>query len=236
MVADAPAPWQLRGRAYITVLRHTERLSDKATFVPDILQGSRKPSAYSYMMYVDYADSPVGPYYELLFIPGAYRFPDGKSYLTISRIYVSSLDSVVNGNRNWGIPKQLAQFEVQYGDRGRDCVRLSHEDRCFAHLQYKSWPLPIPVLGSLMPSRWRTLAQYDHDQSYVYSPSATGIALPGQLVAAQFEAPMFPDIRMSDALFSVKLPYFRMGFPEASILSRPQAEFKNGEDTSCFSQ
>ncbi|KAB5590446.1 hypothetical protein CTheo_6109 [Ceratobasidium theobromae] len=61
-----------------------------------------------------YHTSPVGPYDELLYVPGKMKYKVGNSTisgLSITRIYVSSPASIVNGRRNWNIPKQLARFE-----------------------------------------------------------------------------------------------------------------------------
>ncbi|CAE7226416.1 unnamed protein product [Rhizoctonia solani] len=63
---------------------------------------------------IRYHSSPVGPYDELLYVPGQMNFKAGGSSLSglsITRIYVSSFASVVNGRRNWNIPKRLARFE-----------------------------------------------------------------------------------------------------------------------------
>jgi len=56
---------------------------------------------------VRYSDTPVGPYDELLIVPGRFS-PERK--VRITRIYVSTAGSVYNGRRNWNIPKTLAEF------------------------------------------------------------------------------------------------------------------------------
>lgn len=62
---------------------------------------------------IRYLSSPIGPYDELAYIPGNMTYKVGASSLSglsITRIYVSSAASIVNGRRNWNIPKQLARF------------------------------------------------------------------------------------------------------------------------------
>ncbi|QRV93337.1 hypothetical protein RhiJN_21355 [Ceratobasidium sp. AG-Ba] len=65
---------------------------------------------------IRYHTSPVGPYDELLYVPGNMSYKTGPSStisgLSVTRIYVSSTASVVNGN----IPKQLARFEFTKED------------------------------------------------------------------------------------------------------------------------
>lgn len=215
---DAPAPWQLQGRAYVSLLRCAPDLLDERSFVPDTLRGKRSPAPYALMMFVDYASSPVGPYHELLFIPGRFAFEDGQRHLSISRIFVSTMDSVVNGQRNWGIPKDVAQFDVRYGDNGLDRVAVSRNGKCFAELAYRSWPLPLPMGTALLPKSWHTLAQHDRGQTFVYTPTAHGWMRPGQLVERRFDASEFPDVAGADVLATVKLTHFDMTFPQSQII------------------
>lgn len=66
---------------------------------------------YGALMLVDYSESNCGPYRELLLIPGSFRVRD-KTLASISRIFVSTTESLASGRRNWGIPKELADFSV----------------------------------------------------------------------------------------------------------------------------
>jgi hypothetical protein len=214
---DAPAPWTLRGRGYICMLRAPAKLLDEESFAPDSLQGRRGDSRFCYLMFVDYSDSPVGPYHELLFIPGTYPFEDGQRHLSISRIFVSSLDSVVNGQRNWGIPKGLAQFDVSYGDKGLDRVRVSRDGKTFAELDFASWPIPLPFTTAILPDRWVTLGQHHEGQSYVYRPSANGWIRPASLKRAKFDSAEFPDLAQASAWMTVGVSRFTMTFHESTI-------------------
>ncbi|KAL4759391.1 uncharacterized protein BDW70DRAFT_80695 [Aspergillus foveolatus] len=64
------------------------------------------------VMIVRYEETDVGPYDELIFIPGRAANPKtGKKEMRISNIYVSTDASVWNGRRNWNIPKHRARFE-----------------------------------------------------------------------------------------------------------------------------
>ena len=70
-------------------------------------------------MIVRYTSTPVGPYDELMLIPGNFTVPQpsGESFaipkkaLRIARIYVSQRTTTYNGRLNWNIPKHLARFE-----------------------------------------------------------------------------------------------------------------------------
>lgn len=214
-IIDAPAPWELTGRAYICVLRADPRTLDEHSWVPASLAGKRR-SGLSLMMFVDYADSPAGPYHELLFIPGLYAFEDGRKYFSISRIFVSTMDSVVNGRRNWGIPKELAQFEVQ--DQGhRTHVRISANDQVFADLRFRAFGPTLPAPRGLLPKAWRTLAQHWDDQTFIYQPNAGGRARLAKTEQMQFDASQFPDLSAARVLATVNLRQFNMSFPVSQI-------------------
>lgn len=221
LITDAPAPWDLLGRGYISLLRFAENSPAQDAFLPDSLSGKRSRSRTAWMMFVDYATSDVGPYHELLFIPGSFPFEDGRRHLSISRIFVSSMDSVVNGQRNWGIPKDEAQFDVRYGADGVDHVRVSKDGEFLAELQFRHYPLPLPFSTALVPKSLRTLAQHHDGKTYVYTPSAQGWVRPAKLVSARSNPNLFPDLAQARAPVSIAVPRFSMRFPVSRIIPGP---------------
>ncbi len=217
-VALAPAPWRLHGCGYISQLRFPEGSTAQDQFVPDSLQGKRSRSRTAWMMFVDYEHSDVGPYHELLFIPGSFPFEDGERHLSISRILVSSMESVVNGRRNWGIPKVLAEFDVRYGDQGVDQVRITQNGTLVAELVFKAYPLPLPFSTALVPKKLRTLGQHHDGQTFVYAPSASGWVRPARLAHMHSNPELFPDLTGVSAPLNIKVQRFSMGFPVSDQL------------------
>lgn len=217
-ITDAPAPWRLWGRGYISLLRFPGNSTAQDAFLPASLAGRRSGSRTAWMMFVDYAHSDVGPYHELLFIPGSFPFEDGRRHLSISRIFVSSMDSVVNGQRNWGIPKDLARFDVRYGDDGIDEVTVRQDGELIAGLRYRSWPLPLPFSTALVPRAWRTLGQHRDGSSFIYTPSANGWIRPARLLEARSNPALFPDLAGASSPLSVAVPRFAMTFPVSTVL------------------
>jgi hypothetical protein len=217
-----PAPWTLRGNGWIVALKLPAQHPAQDAFLPGELAG-RGRSLASYLMYVDYAESGCGPYRELLFIPGAFPFADGRRHLTISRILVSTWDSVVNGRNNWGIPKDRADFTVQYGVGGsrEDRIELHDTDGTFMarlHLaERNTFGLGLPAPGQLLPRALRTLAQRQDDREFYYAPASSGMLRPGRLLDWSFNAALFPDLAGSKVLMAVKMRDFRMTFPVAEV-------------------
>jgi hypothetical protein len=215
-----PAPWDLQGSAWIVALKLPPGDAAHDAFLPASLVGRGRGLA-SYLMFVDYRKSGCGPYRELLFIPGAFPFADGRRHLSISRIVVSTWDSVVNGRNNWGIPKDRADFEVEYGTaQGReDRVRVSSDGRELCELRFaRSRFMPrLPVYGSWLPSGLRTLAQEFGGRTYYYAPSARGWIRPGRLESWRFDPALFPDLSTAAVVATLAVESFNLTFPVAQV-------------------
>ena len=167
-------------------------------------------------MLVDYTQAPCGPYRELLFVPGLLRFEDGKRHLSISRIVVSTWESVVNGRANWGIPKDCADFRIATGATTK--VDVSHGAREFCALEFERARGPaVPINTGWLPQRWLTLAQRMGEHTYYYTPSARGSLRLSRLVAWRFDPGLFPDLRAAHVLATLRIERFEMKFPLARV-------------------
>ena len=216
-VPAAPAPWDLHAVGYILMLRLDA--AQLEPFVPDELRALRVPG-FSYAMFVDYAEAPVGPYHELLFIPGAFRYPQ-RTCFTVTKIYVSTLSSVVNGRRNWGIPKEQAQFEVSYGDDRVDRVRMRVEGRDAVELSLRHYLIGFPLVSGIIPSGLRTLCQTLDGKRFTIAPSARSPMRAARLLAARSDGRAFPAFTPANVVVAVKLPRVQMTFPVAEIETLP---------------
>lgn len=212
----APAPWYLEGSGYIMVVQLPDTMSDDELFVPDTLKGKRK-GRMAALMFVDYSQSDVGPYHELLFVPGSFRF-NRSTHRSITRIYVSTMESVVNGNINWGIPKERCDFSVEYGPQ-EDRIALTGDDgTCFAELTFRPRKMfRIPTRASLIPQKLRTLGQHRQGQQFLFAPNSKGHVKPASLVNARFDSRYFPDITQGKVISCWKVTDFRMEFPVAAV-------------------
>lgn len=118
--ADAPAPWHCEGECFWLfgyarggtypppVAFNT--LEGASSYADPETSGAFK-GGLMFVMIVRYTSSPVGPYDELMYVPGQFAVPPNKSAANrITRIYVSTKESVYNGRKNWNIPKHVAHF------------------------------------------------------------------------------------------------------------------------------
>ena len=213
-----PPPWSLKGRGHIVCMRFPrEVLRGGETFLSPSLRGGVR-SRYAWMMFVDYEQADCGPYRELLFIPGRADFHGGR-FLTISKIYVSSMSSVENGRQNWGIPKEMAEFDVRHDHAGRSEVRVTRDGRTVAELVFRPRGPRLPMLVHWLPKRLLTLGQQLDGCEFIYTPEARGKIRWAEMVRATSDAELFPDLAAGKLLACFEVPEFRMVFPRSRIRS-----------------
>ncbi|KAF4583242.1 acetoacetate decarboxylase (ADC) domain-containing protein [Ophiocordyceps camponoti-floridani] len=126
-----PPPWHVTGDVYClsfwTSTAAARKLPAAHAFSPleaadasfACPVGSKPAGGLGMIQIIRYHDSPVGPYDEMLVVPGSFdwvrRRADGREEVgrnpRISRIYVSQRQTCHNGRINWGCPKHLARFD-----------------------------------------------------------------------------------------------------------------------------
>ena len=212
-----PAPWDLRGSGWIVALKLARDDPARNAFVPGEIAG-RGRGLVSYLMYVDYRESACGPYRELLFLPGAFPFGDGRRHPSISRILVSTWKSVVNGRANWGIGKDRADFDVESATTGlRLRVTVGGREACELEFARPRIAPSLPLATGWLPRGLRTLAQRHDGHTFYYAPEARGLIRPGRLASRRFDPDLFPDLSAATVLATFAVTTFRMHFPVARV-------------------
>lgn len=209
--AAAPPPWRLRGDGYILFYRFNRHLLDIWQQHYPVKLGF-PAMRFGAVMAVDYWDSPVGPYRELLLIPGIFRFGFAL-HPSITHIYVSSQESVVNGFRNWGIPKQRCDF-----DHGDNHFVARNERLTIADLQFKPVGPQFPVNTKIVPGVWRTLCHVKDGQRLKTTVGGSGRAQMVKLTHAKVDHGGFPDFTRGTLLGAWKITDFELFFPPARLL------------------
>ena len=113
--AEFPAPWTLTGSGVIIFFPAHRQHVLASPFIDPADSANFRGGAGAVMV-VHYEKADCGPYDELLYIPGFFEH-NNKNYMRITKIFVSSKESVEWGRRNWAIPKELADFDWQQGER-----------------------------------------------------------------------------------------------------------------------
>lgn len=221
----APAPWQLTGEGYVVAVwmpqaqalsaEHTEHhaKTKKASLWPR--------GRIQLLIFAHYTQSNVGPYDELLHIPQLSQgVVDG--YPSIDKIYVSTMASVVNGQQNWGIPKQLAVFNYQQATepQSTELIQLTTSDQQpIVRIELQKGGFRFPVNTALVPARLRTLVQDWQGKRFYTVPEATGQACFAKVKDWWFDPFHFPDLSAAKVISAFKITDFQMAFPQAEIIS-----------------
>lgn len=203
------APWNLKGRGYILLYKFNQEFVQNKSFLPPFLNYSFK-GGFGAIMILDYLDSDVGPYQELLFIPGKFNHKS-KKYYSITKIFVSSMESVVNGRNNWGIPKQLADFKYN-----KDFTEISVDIEGINVLNFRAdfHFLKIPVSTKLFSL---PLLQRLNKKDYYTRFKGKGFAKFAKIKTIESNPELFPDINNKKRIASFKIENFNIQFPKAII-------------------
>lgn len=102
------APWHLNGKGFIFPLLANRSYNVDRGFFDEEDRKSYRGGLGS-LIFANYESSDVGPYCEILYIPGNFEYKN-RNYKRITRIFVSSQDASEGGIRNWAIPKERADF------------------------------------------------------------------------------------------------------------------------------
>ena len=214
MIKKYPSPWKLNGRGYVFLYKIPRRLKREKYFIPDFAKGSDL-SSLGTLMLVDYKRSTAGPYSELLFIPGKISYNNIKSH-TISRIYVSTKESVYNGRENWGIPKELAEFKFIKQDKNSERIVVTVNDTIIFDALIVRILLPFPVTTRLFPIK---LTQKLNNKIYFTKFNGKGIGRFARLKSIYVNPDYFPDISLVRPIAGVQVNPFSLEFPDALIES-----------------
>ncbi|KAI8444883.1 hypothetical protein BY996DRAFT_6435003 [Phakopsora pachyrhizi] len=165
-------PWKLEAEAWWFFLSLVGKFQERVEFKKQKirestgssdtnLQGPKKDSffpakdsknflgGFGTVQLVRYYKSPIGPYDELLIVPGKFSLPKelsgSSSGLRIPTIYVSTPQSVYNGCHHWNIPKKLARFEFIENPalHGEFEVKIYHQFNSSNEILDKSIPQQI---------------------------------------------------------------------------------------------
>lgn len=209
MVKPVRPPWRLTGSGYILLFKFPKAFVDAHGFIPPFLRG-QFAGGIGAVVLANYESSAVGPYQEALFIPGRFNHRGRLAY-TVTKIYVSTMASVISGRNNWGLPKELASFEVHKA-KATERITVSHNAHPILDITLQPSRLGLPVTSALLFKPWRTLVQYDHDLSYVTTLAGRGWLGPARVLYAGVEAG-FPDFSQFKPLTVASVPAFTLHFP-----------------------
>lgn len=198
-------PWKLRGNGIILLYN-----LPKPVIAAHLSQiDAQYLGGFSFFMLVNYESSPIGPYQELLFIPGRFRIANSSGY-HISYIRVSTEISTLNGRNNWAIPKQTIDFELK--EESKSVSWKMHSQMESFSGAFKKSVISIPVFSHLIP--YQLIQQNEHNV-FIIRPLATGFASLATVKSLEFNIPELNFLSQSSPVFSCYVSRFNMTFPLA---------------------
>lgn len=219
----AAPPWQLEGQGLIALFACSRDFGNACAEAVPALRG-RARGGIGALMLVDYAGSNVGPYRELLIVPGRYADAHGHSRPAVTHIWVSTRQSVDGGRFNWGLPKQRASFRDRAEGDAR-AVDIHRGDSATIRLAWRTFGPPVPVTTGLLRSRWHTLDQPCGDYRYRTRITARGRVRPARLTGHAIPPETgFADIFSQRHLATFAVSRFTMTFPVADIRAMPSTD------------
>lgn len=208
LVLKSSPPWELSGEGIVFLFRFKENWVENSGLLPNHLKGKFK-GGLGYVMLVKYEKSPVGPYHELLIIPGKFRKTKMQA---ITKIYVDSEASTQNGRNNWGIPKETLPFSWKK-ENEMDIVMVKSGEKVIFSTEITSGGLPFPVTTSILPIK---LCQSWKKVKYYTKPHGFGWGKLAKVKTLDLDPDFFPDIRQVKPLLVVKINPFHIKFPEST--------------------
>jgi hypothetical protein len=206
LVLKSLPPWKLSGEGIILIFRFKKDWVENSALLPKHLKGKFR-GGLGYVMLVDYEKSPVGPYHELLIIPGKFRKTKKQS---ITKIYVDSEASTQNGRNNWGIPKE--NLPISWKKKpGRDIVEIKSGEKIVFSTEITSGGISFPVTTTFLPI---SLCQTWDKVKYFTKPNGSGWGKLAKIKKLELDPEYFPDIRNIKPLLAVKVNPFHIKFPE----------------------
>ena len=213
----APAPWQLSGEAFVILYKFSKEFIENNSFLADY-QKKGWNGGFGTVMVVNYVTSAVGPYFELLFIPGQIKSEGftvkNLSGYSISKIYVSTQTSVDNGIVNWGIPKEKADFVWKDIDANTTHIDVSINGNVFFSSKFSKNNFRFPVTTSLLPLK---VLQKLYDKFILTKPKASGKAKIAKMKSVTINQNYFPDLALQKPIATVYIDNFEMIFPIPEI-------------------
>lgn len=207
-----PAPWNLTGKGYIFILKNKKKQKIEDIHIPDILK-SKFCGGFGMLMLVEYLESNVGPYNEILYIPGKF-FINGKKKYSITKIFVSSEASVEWGRKNWAIPKEFAEIDFKSLSKNTEEISVKTNGNEFFKTELKKIPIFFPVHTAFFPV---PLAQIAGDEIFYTKFTGYGIGYFIKTKRLEILNEYFPNVSINDIIACIKIEKFKITFPVADV-------------------
>lgn len=203
------APWRLKGKGFAFYYQFDKNFILDKTFLPNNFKSSGF-GTMGVVMLINYTDSPVGEFNELLIAPAKFDTSGIRKYY-ISKSYVDSKEAMAAGRKNWGIPREMARFDwKENGDITN--IKVFKEEFEFFDISIRTGTYHIPINTTLFPIN---LYQEIDGEGFHVNPGGKGVGKPARIIEGHAEEELFPNIFDYRTSMAIKVDPFNFLFPEA---------------------
>ncbi|MBQ4035474.1 MAG: hypothetical protein II623_08435 [Paludibacteraceae bacterium] len=203
-----------KGKAYISVYNFSNDFVASEAFQTDFLKG-KYDGGFGAVIYIDFKESPVGPYQEVLFIPGKYEV-GGESRYVATKCYVSTPEAINNNSDGYFGHKELGTFH--WTTVGENTMHLSiHKGRTrLLTVEIGSWSgFSLPASSNIITFPFMQILSGDERLLWKYSAkSSMNLA---RLVSVQVRPAFFPDIAKYNPIVTLCFDNFELNFEPESV-------------------
>jgi len=203
--------YEFKGNGYVLFYRFDEEFIRLETFLPESLKNNYCRGIGA-VLYMNYTKSEIGPYEELLFIPGKFYYRGKKNHF-ISKAYVSTEEAAKFGYENWFIPKEKAVFSREPLKNHIENISTCIENEEVASFEIKRGKIRFRLGTSKYLSF--SLMQLNGEEPVKLNYSGTVTANFAKLTSIRIRPAFFPNIAKFTSLAVFKMRNFTLRLPKA---------------------
>ena len=203
--------YEFKGNGYVLFYRFDEEFIRLETFLPESLKNNYCRGVGA-VLYLNYTQSEIGPYKELLFIPGKFCYRGKKNHF-ISKAYTSTEEAAKFGRDNWFIPKEKATFSKETMENNMENISTYIENEEIASFEIKKGKIRFKLGTSKYLSF--SLMQLKGDEPIKLNYSGTVTANFAKLTSIKIRPAFFPNIVKFTPLAVFKMKNFTLRLPKA---------------------
>jgi hypothetical protein len=203
--------YEFKGNGYVLFYRFDEEFTRLDTFLPENLKNNYC-HGLGVVVYLNYTKSEIGPYKELLFIPGKFCYRGKKNHF-ISKAYVSTEEAVNFGCDKWFIPKEKATFSEEPLENRMENISTYVNKEEIMSFEIKTGKIRFK-LGTGKHLSF-SLMQLNENEPVKLNYSGTVTANFAKLVSIKIRPAFFPDIAKFTPLAVFKMRSFILRLPKA---------------------
>jgi hypothetical protein len=202
--------YEFKGNGYALFYRFDEEFTRLDTFLPENLKNNYC-RGLGVVLYMNYTESEIGPYEELLFIPGKFCYRGKKNHF-ISKAYVSTEEAATFGRDNWFIPNEKATFSVKPLENHIENISIDVKEEEILSFEIKTGKIRFR-LGTSKCLAF-SLMQLNGDEPVQLNYSGTVTANFAKLASIKIRPAFFPDIARFTPLVVLRMKSFTLRLPK----------------------